>query len=385
MASRSDSHTPRGTPSARANPSARSHSSSNTSASHVHPSPPSSAVRPAPANGLSWRHTAAAQAFDAPALAIPENGGRALLQPPQSRAMLPAKGRHGGSAPSLGAAAVVSAASLPSSVTDPSAFDGATDDPPIPPPRHPRPAASFDQKRHTGNDRSPYPSTGPHTPSGRLVYTPRCAAAPAECMRPPGAPHGLPQTRATHSCAEWQYRLQPSIASHLAGVVQQALSAAVVAMLTVPEVLLQTWVAVTAAACGCWCDALPWACWELCCVVCRTAGEDTGRPGAPQSAGSTVLARHSATPDQRSSTSAVPCAPARRSTAVDLWEQADVGKKVERWQEVSLRTGSGHRRDRKLVVQSCVHTNLYSTLPSGRQPNNEVPMNHGTAVQGHAR
>lgn len=73
-------------------------------------------------------------------------------------------------------------------------------------------------------------------------------------------------------------------------------------------------------------------------MVCRTAGEDMGRPGAPHSAGSTVLARHSATPDQRSSASAVPCAPARRSTAVDLWEQADVGKKVERWQEVSLWT-----------------------------------------------
>lgn len=194
VASRSDSHTPRGTPSARANPSARSHSSSNTSASHVHPSPPSSAVRPAPPNGLSWRHAAAAQAFDAPAPAIPQNGGRTLLQPPQSRAMLPAKGRHGGSAPSLGAAAVVSATSLPSSVTDPSAFDGAADDPPVPPPRHMRPAASFDQKRNTGNDRSPYPSTGPHTPSGRLVYTPRCAAALAECLHPPGdrdLPHSL--------------------------------------------------------------------------------------------------------------------------------------------------------------------------------------------------
>lgn len=71
-------------------------------------------------------------------------------------------------------------------------------------------------------------------------------------------------------------------------------------------------------------------------MLCRTAGEENGRLGAPQSAGSTVLARHSASHDNRSGTSAVPCAPARRNTAVDLWEQADVGKKVERWQEVCL-------------------------------------------------
>lgn len=171
MASRSDSHTPRGTPSARANPSARSHSSSNTSASHVHPSPPSSTVRPAPPNGLTWRQHGGAAPFDAPAPAIPQGGGRALLQPPQSRAALPAKGRYGASAPALGGAA-----SLPSSATEPSAFEAAADDPPLPPPRLMRPAASFEQKRHAGGDRSPYPSTGPHTPSGRLVYTPRCAA-----------------------------------------------------------------------------------------------------------------------------------------------------------------------------------------------------------------
>lgn len=177
-ASRSDSHTPRGTPSARANPSARSASSSTTSASHVHPSPPSSAVRPAfnaAPNGASWRH-AAAQAFDAPALAIQQGGGRALLQPPQSRAMLPTKTRHVHSGPAVtGLPQVPSAASLPSSVTDLSAFEGGAEEPLAPPLRVGRTAASFDHKRHISNERSPYPSTGPHTPSGRLFYTPRCA------------------------------------------------------------------------------------------------------------------------------------------------------------------------------------------------------------------
>lgn len=72
-------------------------------------------------------------------------------------------------------------------------------------------------------------------------------------------------------------------------------------------------------------------------VWCRGGGEEVGRLGAPHSAGSTVMMRNSAVgDDQRSGSSAVPCAPARRNTTIDLWEQADVGKKVERWQEVCL-------------------------------------------------
>lgn len=176
VASRSDSHTPRGTPSARANLSAPSHSSSNTSASHVHPSPPSSAVRhPVVPNGLSWRHTPM-HAFDAPAPAIPQHGGRSQLQPPQSRASLPSKGRHGSfQMPGVGPTASV--ASVPSSVTDVSAFEGATDEGAAPQGRRVRSHASMDQKRNSANDRLPYPTTGPQTPSGRLVHTPRCVSS----------------------------------------------------------------------------------------------------------------------------------------------------------------------------------------------------------------
>eukprot|EP00892_Ulva_mutabilis_P005251 jgi/Ulvmu1/3098/UM015_0138.1 len=237
VASRSDSHTPRGTPSARANLSAPSHSSSNTSASHVHPSPPSSAVRPsAPSNGLSWRHTPM-HAFDAPAPAIPQHGGRAQLQPPQSRASLPSKGRHG-SFQMQGVGPTASVASVPSSVTDVSAFEGAADEAVAPQGRRGRSHTSLEQKRHSANDRLPYPTTGPQTPSGRLMHTP------------------------------------------------------------------------------------------------RAGGEELGRLGGPHSSGSTGMMRHSATGEHRSGNSGAPCAPARRNTTIDLWEQADVGKKVERWQEI---------------------------------------------------